>query len=121
MDIRSSLSMNNTMAQLQVEVKMLTSEERQDLLKSAGITIDIPPEQGLAIKADLAIAWNKLRVIRRYQYHICIHGSFKTNNSRWLTTWNIQITSEHSLRKHSKEVISDNLKPEVPPLTFSLK
>lgn len=59
--------MNDTKAQLQAEVKMLTSEERQDLLKSAGITVDIPAEQGLAIKADLAIPWNKLRVIRRYQ------------------------------------------------------
>ena len=68
--------MNDTKAQLQAEVKMLTSEDRQDLLKSAVITIDIPPEQGLAIKADLAIPWNKLRVIRRYQYHTCIHGSF---------------------------------------------
>ena len=29
------------------------------------MTIDIPPEQGLAMKADLAISWNKLRVIRR--------------------------------------------------------
>ena len=113
--------MNDTKSQLQAEVKMLTSEERQDLLKSAGITIDIPPEQGLAIKADLAIPWNKLRVIRRYQYHTCIHGNFKTNNNRWLTTWNIQIASERSLRKRSKEVISDNLKPEVAPLTFSLK
>ena len=66
MDIRGSLSMNDTRAQLQAEVKMLSSEERQDLLKSAGITIDIPPEQGLAMKADLAIPWNKLRIIRRY-------------------------------------------------------
>ena len=66
MDIRGSLSMNDTRTQLQAEVKMLSSEERQDLLKSVGITIDIPPEQGLAMKADLAIPWNKLRIIRRY-------------------------------------------------------
>ena len=69
MDIRGSLSMNDTRAQLQAEVKMLSSEERQDLLKSAGITIDIPPEQGLAMKADFAIPWNKLRIIRRYYVH----------------------------------------------------
>ena len=66
MDFRGSLSMNDTRTQLQAEVKMLSSEERQDLLKSVGITIDIPPEQGLAMKADLAIPWNKLRIIRRY-------------------------------------------------------
>ena len=66
MDIRGSLSMNDTRTELQADVKMLSSEERQDLLKSVGITIDIPPEQGLAMKADLAIPWNKLRIIRRY-------------------------------------------------------
>ena len=70
MDIRGSLSMNDTRTQLQAEMKMLSSEERQDLLKSVGITIDIPPEQGLAMKADLAIPWNKLRIIRRYIYSI---------------------------------------------------
>ena len=66
MDIRGSLSMNDTGTQLQAKVKMLSSEERQDLLKSVGITIDIPPEQGLAMKANLAIPWNKVRIIRRY-------------------------------------------------------
>ena len=55
--------MKDNKAQLQAEVKMLTSEERQDLLTSVGITVDIPPEQGLAIKADFAIPWNKLRII----------------------------------------------------------
>ena len=65
MEIRSSLSNNDTKVQLQAEVRALSAEERQDLLKSAGITIDIPPDQGLAMKADLAIPWNKLRIIRR--------------------------------------------------------
>ena len=65
--------MKDNKAQLQAEVKMLTSEERQDLLTSVGITVDIPPEQGLAIKADLAIPWNKLRIIRRYMHHNITH------------------------------------------------
>ena len=65
MNIRSSLRMNDTK---QAVVKMLTSGERQDLLKSAGITMDIPADQGWAIKADLANPWNKLRVNRSYQY-----------------------------------------------------
>lgn len=122
MDIRSSLSKNDMKAQLQAEVRALSAEERQDL-KSAGITIDIPPDQGLAMKADLAIPWNKLRIIRRYTI---IHNNKITNNihvydNRWLTTWNVQISSERSLRKRSKAVTSDNLKSEVAPLTFSLK
>ena len=131
MDIRNSLSMKDNKAQLQAEVKMLTSEERRYLLTSAGITVDIPPEQGLAIKANLAIPWNKLRIIRRYSVHppiishiqyIYTHAALTNKiNNRRLTTWNIQIVSERSLWKRWKAVISDNLKSEVAPLTFSLK
>ena len=47
------------------ELQSLSRDERSKLLLDAGLTIDIPPEQGLAMKADLAIPWNKLRVIRR--------------------------------------------------------
>ena len=47
------------------ELRSLTREQRGKLLLDAGLTIDIPPEQGLAMKADLAIPWNKLRVFRR--------------------------------------------------------
>ena len=50
---------------LHQELRSLTKDERSKLLVDARLTIDIPPEQGLAMKADLAIPWNKLRVIRR--------------------------------------------------------
>ncbi len=50
---------------MQEEIRHLNKEDRQSLLFSGGFTIDIPPEQGLAMKADLAIPWNKLRIIRR--------------------------------------------------------
>jgi hypothetical protein len=58
---------------MQEEIRHLGKEERQSLLFSGGFTVDIPPEQGLAVKADLAIPWNKLRIIRR-QACICING-----------------------------------------------
>ena len=63
--LRTQLSQDSAEVQFKAEVKALTSKERQALLSGAGITIDIPPEQGLAMKADLAIPWNKLRTIRR--------------------------------------------------------
>ena len=53
---------------LRKELELLDKDERSKLLQEAGITPDIPPEQGLALKVDLAIPWNKLRVIRR-----CMH------------------------------------------------
>ena len=50
---------------LRRELLALDKDNRNQLLRDAGMTIDIPPAQGLAMKADLAIPWNKLRVIRR--------------------------------------------------------
>ena len=50
---------------LRRELLALDKHDRNKLLRDVGMTIDIPPEQGLAMKADLAIPWNKLRVIQR--------------------------------------------------------
>ena len=50
---------------LQKELHTLSKAEKQQLLSEAGITVDMSPEQGLALKATLHIPWKKLRVIRR--------------------------------------------------------
>ncbi|KAL5514939.1 hypothetical protein EMCRGX_G000026 [Ephydatia muelleri] len=49
------------------EVLTLSDEERRALLDTAGIlsTIEIGAAETLAIKAGLAIPWNKLRLLRR--------------------------------------------------------
>lgn len=47
---------------LQAEVRSLSREE---LLGTAGLPIEIPTDQALAMKADLSLPWNKLRVVRR--------------------------------------------------------
>ena len=43
------------------EIRSLSKNEKNSLLKNAGITLDVSPEQGLAIKADRTIPWNKIR------------------------------------------------------------
>lgn len=58
---------------LKRELLALDKNDRNKLLRDVGMTIDIPPEQGLAMKADLAIPWNKLRVIRRCIVTIHVH------------------------------------------------
>lgn len=63
--VRELVSGGDSAAQLREEIKHLTKSERQELLHNAGFTLDIPPEQGLAMKADLGLSWNKLRIIRR--------------------------------------------------------
>ena len=42
--------------------------ERDELLRAAGIAVphEAPAAEVLAVKADLAIPWNRLRSIRRY-------------------------------------------------------
>lgn len=51
--------------QLQSEIKLLSTEDREKLLDDIGIHSETSAEQGLALKADLSIPWNKLRVMRR--------------------------------------------------------
>lgn len=50
---------------LQYELHSLSVEERQQLLKDAGITPEVGPAEMLAIKSCLAIPWHKLRLLRR--------------------------------------------------------
>ena len=90
----------------------------------AGLTIDIPPEQGLAMKADLALPWNKLRVVRRliltinHYTYINLHNErTKMCINRWLSSSGISLSSE---RKLAKEQVGDNLDAETAPFSFNL-
>ena len=42
--------------QLQLEVQAMPKQDRQRLLKEAGVSVEIGATQALAIKADLAIS-----------------------------------------------------------------
>ena len=121
-DIRATMS-KDSQAQLRTEVRGLPSEERRKPLTSAGITLDIPPEKGLAMKADLAIPWNKLRTICRYNTMSMYYNkqNDKCTNNRWRSEWNISTASERKLPKRVNAVVTTNLKGESVPLTFSLK
>ena len=79
--VRGIVSGNDSSEQLQHELRRMGKEERQHLLRREGITINIPPEAGVAMKADLAIPWTKLRVIKRYpatllHIQICTVGDY---------------------------------------------
>ena len=51
-------------AQLCVEIRTLHKEERQALLREAGIKSCLSATESLAIKAELALPWYRLRVLR---------------------------------------------------------
>lgn len=68
--VREVLSKGAALDQLQHELKTLTKEDRQSLLVQAGVhdaKAVIPANDVLAMKADLCISWNEMRILRRYQ------------------------------------------------------
>ena len=58
--VRHVLTSDDPTALLWEMIRCLSKNEKNSLLKDAGITLDISPEQGLAIKADLTLPWNKI-------------------------------------------------------------
>ena len=65
--VRYITSGGDNMVQLASEIQSLTKAEREELLHNAQLPIIIPTSQALAMKADLGIPWNKLRILRRYE------------------------------------------------------
>ena len=63
--IRDELSKGDIQQQMADEMKLLPRDERDTLMKEAKFNIYVPPEQGLAMKADLCLPWKKLRIMRR--------------------------------------------------------
>ena len=64
-EFRTIITANDGGSQLQHEVRSLGKEARQELLRSAGISLEISPEAGLAMKADCSLPWLRLRKIQR--------------------------------------------------------
>ena len=64
---RSILSVGSEDADilLEDELSCLSEERKERVLHDAGITINIPPKQGLAIKSMLGIPWYRLRILNR--------------------------------------------------------
>ena len=68
--MRDVVSAGSSTRQLKEEVQslshLLSHDEWKELFgKHKFGTVDIPPEKGLAIKGDLNLPWNKLRLLKR--------------------------------------------------------
>ena len=68
--VRDIVSGGGASTLLETEIKWLSDNKRQHMLVESGIAMDIKvsADQGLAIKAGLAIPWHKLRHLRRLSY-----------------------------------------------------
>ena len=63
--LREVISGGESTVQLQSELSSLTKAEREEVLEGAHLPVVIPADSALALKADLALPWAKLRVISR--------------------------------------------------------
>lgn len=63
--LRDAVSGGEPVEQLKSEIRCLSQEERQELLKTAGLPVVIPPDHALAIKAEVSLPWSKFRTISR--------------------------------------------------------
>ena len=76
--VRQVVSGGAHIEQLQDEVGILDKgERRQLLLQSKPLQVQMPVEEGLAMKADLGIPWNEMRTLRR------LHTISSTNLNRY--------------------------------------
>ena len=63
--LRDTISGGDTSLQLRAELRVLSKEEREAVLKGAGLPVKIPPAHALAMKADLGLPWAKMREISK--------------------------------------------------------
>ena len=123
--IRHQLSLGDVTSQFNNEIKMLPSEEREKIMKEANFSVTVPPEEGLAMKADLCMPWRKLRLMRRYLHvSIILLGDIFYNNVlyRWMKSWGANMASEGKQRALMKNLLSELIvRGESVPFSFSLK
>ena len=63
--VRNVVSCGDVHKQMRFEDNALPYEEREKLLRSAGLNVDVPEGQGLALRGDIGLPWNKLRVLKK--------------------------------------------------------
>ena len=63
--VREVVSGGDANTQLHLEVKSMKRSEREELLRSAGFTINVPVGQGLAMKCSVGLPWNQLGELRK--------------------------------------------------------
>ena len=121
-ECRDSVGGSGSQVLVRHEIRRLGKEEREKLLRDAGLTVEIGCKKGLAMKADLALPWSKLREIRRYNIQVanCIKY-LHVNVHRWLKESGVILAGEKKQRALASTLLGDNLEAEAAPMSFPLK
>ena len=82
--IRDSISGGAAAAQLQDELSLLSETDRSELLDITKCPpVELSSSDTLAMKADLVLPWNKMRIMRRYT-HVTCHCMFIYNYTSYI-------------------------------------
>ncbi len=63
--VRQIASGGDSSEQFAAELQAISKSEREDIIQSAQLSVVVPVDHSLAMKADLGIPWTKLRILRR--------------------------------------------------------
>ena len=126
-ECRESVSGGCSQVLVRQEVQRLSKEDRQELLHNAGLSVEIGSSAGLAMKADLALSWSKLREIWRYanlklyMFNYGIQDCVLKLWPRWLKESGVVLAGDKKQRALANTLLGDNLEAEAEPMPFPLK
>ena len=110
---REVVSCGASVEQMEADVKGLSKELRQLILREAGLPVQIPPSYSLALKANLQLPWNKMCEVKNARTCTLLHVTLFVNHtsvfSAGLTEFSVSIASERKQRKLAKEILGTNL------------
>ena len=120
--VREAVSGGASAASVQLQDEV-GKDVRGKLVSDSKFSTQISTQESLAMKASLALPWNKLRIMRRYTICTCTEQMVHIYCAlfRWFKAHGITIPSEKRKRKMSQELLLDNLQSESAPFSFALK
>ena len=108
--VRDIVSKGASVKQLQFEVKNLTREEREAILHSIPeAAITIPPEQILAMKADLSIPWKVGLGFLGEQGAESVHAQFNSIRKNYVNIPSRLKQLEAIMKEHFCQICPDNI------------
>ena len=121
-DIHRYVSANDSLSQLSREVMSCTHSDRSKLLQeisAESCVISVSTADALAMRTELNIPWHKFRALKRSLPFVVLDVFIITMYYlRWLKMWQIEVASEKKMRLKADDLLGDNFKAEMVPLSF---
>ena len=103
-------------------VMSCTHSDRSKLLQeisAESCVISVSTADALAMRTELNIPWHKFRALKRSLPFVVLDVFIITMyHLRWLKMWQIEVASEKKMRLKADDLLGDNFKAEMVPLSF---